>query len=114
MAMATIPLSPFHNVPAGDLADRLGALKAEIAALEIREKALRDELIRRGAAAVEGTRYDAAISSAVRWTLDAKAVRSEMGEAWWNARCRQAMVTTSPCGCAAAPSSSRREGGQSM
>src|SRR5215204_2171268 len=94
MAKAVSILSPFHNVPDGDLADRLGAVKAEIAALEIREKSLRDELIRRGVSAVEGTRYDAAISSAVRWTLDAKAVRSEMGDAWWNARCRQAMVTT--------------------
>src|SRR5215204_201555 len=93
-AIATIPLSPFHNVPDGDLADQLGTLKAEIAALEIREKALRDELIRRNVSAVEGSVYDAAITSAVRWTLDAKATRSEMGDAWWNARCRQAMVTT--------------------
>jgi hypothetical protein len=93
-AIATIPLSPFHNVAAGDLADQLGELKAEIAALEIREKALRDELIRRGAAEVEGADYNAAITAAVRWTLDAKAVRSEMGDAWWNARCHQALVTT--------------------
>ena len=93
-AIATIPLSSFHNVPDGDLADRLGTLKAEIAALEIREKALRDELIRRRLDEVEGADYNAAISSAVRWTLDAKAVRSEMGEPWWNARCRQAMVNT--------------------
>jgi hypothetical protein len=30
----------------------------------------------------------------VRWTLDAKAVKAEMGTAWWDARCRQSLVTT--------------------
>ena len=74
--------------------DELGTLKVQIADLEAREKALRDELIGRGSAVVEGMLYSASITEAVRWTLDAKAVRSEMGDAWWNARCRQAVVTT--------------------
>ena len=87
-------ISAFHNLSAGDLADQLGALKAEIAELEAREKFLRDELIRRSDGEVEGSFYRATISDAVRWTLDAKAVRSEMGEPWWNARCRQALITT--------------------
>jgi hypothetical protein len=30
----------------------------------------------------------------VRWTLDTKAVKSEMGVFWWDARCRQSLVTT--------------------
>src|SRR5436190_22419631 len=71
-------ISAFHNLSAGDLADQLGALKAEIAELEAREKFLRDELIRRSDGEVEGSFYRATISDAVRWTLDAKAVRSEM------------------------------------
>ena len=87
-------VSPHHNLPLGDLADQLGALKAEIAALEAREKALRDELIARATATVDGALYTASITEAVRWTLDAKAVRGEMGDAWWNARCRQGVVTT--------------------
>lgn len=82
-------LSAFHNLSAGDLVDRLGTLKAEITDLETREKALR-----RAAPAIAGAVYDATITEVVRWTLDAKAVRSEMGDAWWNARCRQALVTT--------------------
>ena len=89
-----VSVSPYHNHSTGDLADQLGTLKAEIAALEDREKSLRDELIRRGGAEIEGTVYRATISDAVRWTLDAKGVRSEMGDAWWNARCRQSLVTT--------------------
>ena len=42
----------------------------------------------------EGALFSAAISQAVRWTLDTKAVKAEMGAAWWDVRCRQALVTT--------------------
>jgi hypothetical protein len=83
-----------HNLALPTLVDELGDLKARIAELETREKSLRHELIARGSAIAEGRSYSASITEAVRWTLDAKAVRSEMGDAWWNARCRQAVVTT--------------------
>ena len=89
-----VSVSPYHNHSAGDLADQLGTLKAEIAALEDREKSLRDELIRRGGTEIEGALFCVTISDAVRWTLHAKAVRGEMGDAWWNARCRQSLVTS--------------------
>src|SRR5258708_24258730 len=88
------PISPFHNIAAGDLVDQLGTVKAQIADLETREKALRDELIHRGGSTVDGAAFSASITAAVRWTLDAKTVKSEMGEAWWNARCRRSLVTT--------------------
>ena len=94
MAQAVTVLSPFHNLPAGDLADRLGSLRAEIADLEAREKALRDELIRRGVSEVEGGSFRASVSEAVRWSLDTKAVKAEMGAAWYDGRCRQSLVTT--------------------
>jgi hypothetical protein len=94
MPKATAILSQFHNIPAGDLADRLGAVKAEIADLETREKALRDELIRRNVPAIEGDAYSATITDAVRWTLDTKAIKTEMGASWYDARCRQSLVTT--------------------
>jgi hypothetical protein len=87
-------VSLFHNLPPHDLADQLGALKAEIAELEAREKALRGELLRRGITQIEGAQYGAAVTNAVRWTLDTKAVKAEMGTAWWDARCRQTLVTT--------------------
>ena len=44
--------------------------------------------------AIEGAIYDAAITEVVRWTLDTKAVKTEMGGAWYDARCRQSLVTT--------------------
>src|ERR1700688_5185432 len=80
---------PLHNLALPALVDELGTLKAQIAELETREKSLRDELIARGSAIAEGLSYSASITEAVRWTLDAKTVRSEMGDGWWNARCRR-------------------------
>jgi hypothetical protein len=85
--------SRYHNLSAGDLVDRLGALKAEIGNLQIREKALRDELIRRGSSSVDGAVYSASITDAVRWSRDTAAVRTEMGSDWYDARCRQPVVT---------------------
>src|SRR3982074_1098071 len=73
--------SPYHNHSTGALADELGRLATEIAELEGRRKAFREEMIRRGVAEAQGALYRATITDAVRWTIDAKAVRSEMGEA---------------------------------
>jgi hypothetical protein len=87
-------ISPLHNLPPAQLADQLGALKAEIAALEVREKTLRDELLRRGVTEAEGALFSATITQAVRWTLESKIVKAEMGASWWDARCRQTLVTT--------------------
>ena len=87
-------VNPLRNLPAHALVDQLGALKAEIAASEGREKALRDELLRRGITEAEGARFSATVTQAVRWTLDTKAVKAEMGAPWWDGRCRQSLVTT--------------------
>jgi len=94
MPKAVSIISPFHNLPLGDLADQLGTLKAEIADLEAREKTLRDELIRRGVPAIEGALFSAAITGAVRWTLDTKALKAEFGATWYDQHCRQSVVTT--------------------
>ena len=89
-----VSVSPYHNHSTGALADELGRLATEIAELEGRRKAFREEMIRRGVAEAEGALYRATITDAGRWTIDAKTVRSEMGEPWWDARCRQSLVTT--------------------
>ena len=93
-AIVNIPLSPYHNLPAGDLADQLGTLKAEIAVLEDREKTLRDELIRRGVGECHGAAFGASITEGIRWTLNTQAVKAEMGLPWYDAHCRQSSVTT--------------------
>ena len=87
----------------GALADELGTVKAHIADLELREKALRDELIRRGVSDIEGTVYSATITDTVRWTLNTAALKAEMGLPWYDARCRQSLVTTVAVKALAAP-----------
>src|ERR1700687_3080717 len=89
-----VSVSPYHNHSTGDLADELGRLAFEIAELEGRRKAFREEMIRRGVAEAEGAAFRATVSDAVRWTIDSAKVRAEMGESWWDARCRQSLVTT--------------------
>ena len=69
-------------------------MKAEIAALEDRERTLRDELIRRGVSECQGAAFGASVTQAVRWTLNTQAVKAEMGLPWYDARCRQSSVTT--------------------
>lgn len=86
--------SPYHNLPVGDLVDQLGGLKAAIADLQKREKALRDELLTRTVSHVEGRQFGAVVTQSIRWTLDTKTVKAEMGEGWYDGHCRQTAVTT--------------------
>src|SRR5580692_10451598 len=94
MPKATAIISQFDNLPTGELVDELGTVKAEIADLETREITLRAELLRRCIIEAEGAQYAAAVTQAVRWTLDTKSVRAEMGDVWFDRRCRQSLVTT--------------------
>jgi hypothetical protein len=87
-------VSPLHNLSAGDLADELGALKADIADLKAREDALRAELISRNLPEAEGALFRASITEALRQSLDTERVRNEMGTAWCDARSKIAVVTT--------------------
>ena len=80
MAKATRILSHFDNLPTGELVDQLGSVKAEIADLETRQQSLRAELLKRCITEAEGAVYAATVTQAVRWTLDAKAVRAELGD----------------------------------
>lgn len=58
--------------------DALGELKAQIAALEIKEKALKADLAALGAGAYEGELFRVSVSITNRETLDMKAVREKL------------------------------------
>src|ERR1051325_1238455 len=103
MPKATAIISAVHNLPVGELVDQLGSVKAEIADLETRQQSLRAELLKRCVTEAEGAHFAAAVTQAVRWTLDAKAVRAEMGDNWWNGRCKSALITTVTVAPLAAP-----------
>lgn len=58
------------------IVDELGSLKAQIAALTEREKALKATLFESGYAAIDGAHYRATVSWTERATLDGDAVRA--------------------------------------
>jgi len=91
---ALTPASTLDNLSTGQLADELGQVKAEAAEIESREKAIRAELIGRGVSAAEGALFRATVSESLRQSLDAERVKAEMGEGWYAARCKIAVVTT--------------------
>ena len=60
--------------------DELGLIKAQIAELEQKEKALTDALKATGLDAFAGTFFDCTVSRTDRETVDAKALRADLGE----------------------------------
>jgi hypothetical protein len=93
-ANSTSPVSLFHNLSAGELADQLGHAKAELAEAKAREDALRAELIARGITEAEGVLFRASLSESTRWTLDSARIREEMGELWCTSHSRVSSVVT--------------------
>jgi hypothetical protein len=87
-------VSPFHNLSTGAIVDRLGALKAQLADLKETEEALRGELIARKVEAAEGELFRATVTEALRQSLDAEQIRSEMGERWITSHSKISVVTS--------------------
>lgn len=94
MTPSTVPAAALQDLPDADLIDRLGLLRLRLGAAETEEKAIKNELTRRGIAEAEGNAFKLSVAAATRWTLDSAAVKREMGEAWWQQRCRMATVIT--------------------
>lgn len=75
--------SKFDNLSDGDLADELGALKAEAADLKARKEAIEAELIRRDADEAEGALFRVTVSApSMRCSLSTAAIRADMPESW--------------------------------
>jgi len=74
--------------------DALGAIKAQIAALEEREKELRDEVAAMGAGSHEGELFKVTVIMTERETLDMKAVRAKLSPQFITAHTRVTPVTT--------------------
>jgi hypothetical protein len=84
----------FDNLTDAMLADAIGDLDATIKNLQARMKEAKAEFIGRGLEKVAGERFTAALTNAVRWSLDTKAVKDEMGEDWYTARSRITPTTS--------------------
>ena len=84
----------FDNASDAMLADAIGDLDSQIKAIKARLYQAKSEFLSRGLGRIHGGRFSVTKSEAVRWTLDATAVKQEMGEAWVTARSRQTHVTS--------------------
>ena len=85
MPAVHIPGVRLHAVAvasAGDMVDRLGHLQALIAQLCDVEGELKEAIRDAGESEISGKVFDAAVVSSVRTSLDSKAIREDMGEAW--------------------------------
>lgn len=60
--------------------DELGLIKAQIAELEAKEKALTDALKSTGATSFSGTFFDATVSRSERANFDIKQLRADLGD----------------------------------
>jgi hypothetical protein len=63
-----------------DMVDSLGTVKAEIAALQAKEKELVDKLKLTGLKEIDGTLFRATVCSTNRETVDTKSLRADLGE----------------------------------
>jgi hypothetical protein len=88
------PPSPFHNLCIGEIVDQLGHAKAALADAHAAESALKAELIARGVTEAEGALFRATVTSGSRWTLNADAIRKELGELWVVSHSKVTTVTT--------------------
>jgi len=74
--------------------DAWGELKAEMAALELREKALKAALADLEPGAYEGEQYRLTISDSIRESLDMKAVRAHLSRQFIAAHTRETPTRT--------------------
>ena len=91
----------FDNLTDAALADEIGALDREAKALKERLDAAKAEFKARGLDKASGEKFSVTRSAATRWSLDAKGIRAEMGEAWADARSKLAHVVSLRIGAAA-------------
>jgi hypothetical protein len=74
--------------------DALGAIKAQIADLEAREKELREAVLALGEGSHEGRMFKVTVVTVERETLDMKAVRAKLSPQFIVAHTRVTPVTT--------------------
>ena len=89
----TIP-NKFHNLSPAMLADLIGSLdrqaKAATSELEAAKTAFKD----RGLLIAEGEGFSVMVQKSIRATLDNAAVKSELGQSWYDDHCKLAEIST--------------------
>lgn len=99
MTQAVLNYTPIRpsviaDMTIAQLVDELGQVKAEAADIKSREDAIKEALIAAGVTEAEGDLFRATVTEATRWTVDSDRVKTEMGEAWYQARCKIGKTVT--------------------
>lgn len=94
VAIPGVRLRAMSECVPGDIADRLGAVKALISQLCVVEAALKESLITAGISEADGAVYRATVSESVRCSLDGTAIRGKMGDSWCAKFEKRSSVTT--------------------
>ena len=76
------------------IADQLGQLEAEKAALEAKIKALKEEIKSCGVSSIQGKFFAVSVGTSISQTLDTNAVKAEMGESWFDDHSRLQEIVT--------------------
>lgn len=74
--------SKFANLSDGDLADALGSVKADLAPLAAREKAIKAEIKARGISVAEGALFRVVCAPVVKTVLDTDRLKAERPEVY--------------------------------
>lgn len=76
------------------LADQIGQLDAQIKALTEQLDALKEQAKASGLDEIEGRIFKVSIGKSIRASLDTVSIKKELGQQWYDDRCKLAEVTT--------------------
>ena len=76
------------------LADQIGQLDAQIKALIEQLDALKEQAKASGLDEIEGRIFKVSIGKSIRASLDTASIKKELGQQWYDDRCKLAEVTT--------------------
>ena len=76
------------------LADQIGQLDALIKALTEQLDALKEQAKASGLDEIEGRIFKVSIGKSIRASLDTASIKKELGQQWYDDRCKLAEVTT--------------------
>ncbi|HYD07805.1 MAG TPA: hypothetical protein VEC60_18865 [Reyranella sp.] len=95
-----------ETAPIGAVAevDELGVLMAQLAPLQKREKELKEKLKAYGRRVLEGALFRCTVTESIEERLDGKAIKTEMGQAWYSAHSKAVVKETVRCAAKTAAS----------
>jgi hypothetical protein len=88
------PAQDINALTDAQLADEIGRLDALKKAIEAKLEAAKDRFKERDIPEITGTAFRIVSNKKVTWRLDTAAVKKEMGEAWYDKRCKQSLTVS--------------------